>query len=339
MIIALDAAGVGREPTPVIDGAVQAATARGVGLVLAGPAERIRAELTARGVSASDPRFEILDAPQELSPGDDPETACRVKPRTAVMLCAELVASGRAAGMVTSAPRAAAIAAAAWHVKRVPGVLRAALAVPVPTPKGVCVVLDAGAAPDAKPWHLAQFAALGSAFSRSCFGVSRPTVGLLCAGDGGEDWGETLKEAAAQLKALGDAYVGPLPARELMTGKADVAVCDAFAGGAVLQAAEGAAAAVVGVLKSELGATWQSRLAALALRGPLSRVGKMTGCGAQTCGVLLGLDGVAVLCRRPDSARAVAEAVASAARYAEAGLVKALHEATTDAAVPQPARI
>ncbi|MEK7381949.1 MAG: phosphate acyltransferase, partial [Elusimicrobiota bacterium] len=58
MKIALDTAGGDHGLAPNIDGAVQAANAWGVELILVGPANKIRAELSTRGVAQDDPRFE-----------------------------------------------------------------------------------------------------------------------------------------------------------------------------------------------------------------------------------------------------------------------------------------
>ena len=64
MRIALDAVGGDFGLPPNIEGAIQAANAFGVELLLTGPAGQIRAELSARGIAAGDPRFEIVDAKQ-----------------------------------------------------------------------------------------------------------------------------------------------------------------------------------------------------------------------------------------------------------------------------------
>ena len=152
MKIALDAVGGDHGLAPNIDGAVQAANAFGVELVLVGPEEPIRAELSSRGIGPGDSRFEIADAPDLVGMNEEPVAACRAKPRSSIMVCAELVAAGRAAGMVSAGNSGATMAAVTlWHLKRIPGILRPAIAVPIPTSKGVTVLLDAGANVDCKP--------------------------------------------------------------------------------------------------------------------------------------------------------------------------------------------
>ncbi|NNN05267.1 MAG: phosphate--acyl-ACP acyltransferase, partial [Elusimicrobia bacterium] len=166
MKIALDAVGGDFGLATNIDGAVQAANAFGVEPVLVGPAAKIAAELSARGV-AGDKRFEIVDAPDLIAMDEEPASACRAKPKSSIMVCAELVAAGRAAAMFSAGNSGATMAAVTlWHLKRIPGILRPAIAVPIPTSRGVTVLLDAGANVDCKPWHLVQFAMMGSLLAR-----------------------------------------------------------------------------------------------------------------------------------------------------------------------------
>jgi glycerol-3-phosphate acyltransferase PlsX len=340
--IALDAVGGDQGLTPNIDGAVQAATAFGVELVLVGPAEKIRAELSSRGIGAGDSRFEVVDAPDVIGIDEDPASACRAKPRASVMTCAELVAAGRADGMVSAGHSGATMAAVTlWHIKRIPGVLRPAIAVPVPTPKGVTVLLDAGANVDCKPWHLVQFALMGSLLARHAYGVQNPTVGLLTIGEEDGKGNDLVKESFVQLKASGLNFAGSVEGRDVPSGKTDVVVCDGFVGNIVVKTIEGTAAAVVNGLKAELTSKWKYTLPALALRGPFSRMKRKMSYDEYGGAPLVGVNGVVVICHGASNARAIAHAVRAAAKTAESGLVSALKEALAPDAVPaaEPARI
>ena len=328
MKIALDAAGGDHGLTPNIDGAVTAANAFGVELVLVGPEKNIRAELSARGIGSGDARFEIVDAPDAVGMDEEPAAACRAKPRSSVMVCAELVAAGRAAGMVSAGPAGATVAAVTlWHLKRVPGILRPAIAVPIPTPNGVAILLDAGANVDCKPWHLVQFAMMGSLLARHVYGVDKPTVGLLSIGAEEGKGSDLVKEAFVALKAAGINFAGAVEGRDVPAGKTDVVVCDGFVGNVLVKTMEGTAAAVVNLLKAELTASWRYKIPALALRGPFSRMKKKM--SPDECGgaPLVGVNGVVIVCHGSSSARAIASAVRAAAKSVESGFVAALREA------------
>lgn len=341
MKIALDAVGGDHGMTPNIDGAVQAANAFGVELVLVGPAERIRAELSSRGIGAGDPRFEVVDAPDLVAMDEEPVSACRAKPRSSIMVCGELVAAGRAAGLVSAGHSGATLAAVTlWHLKRIPGVLRPAIAVPVPTARGVSILLDAGANVDCKPWHLVQFAVMGTLLARHAYGIEKPTVGLLTIGEEENKGNELVKEAFVQLKASGLDFAGAVEGRDIPAGKTDVVVCDGFVGNVVVKTMEGTAAAVVNLLKAELTGSWRYKLPSLTLRGPFSRMKKKMNPDEYGGAPLVGVNGVVIICHGSSNARAIAHAVRAAAKTAESGMVAALHSAlASEAAAQETARL
>jgi len=339
--IALDAVGGDHGLTPNIDGAVQAANAFGVELVLVGPAEAIRAELSARGIGPGDARFEVVDAPDAVGMTEEPAGACRAKPRSSIMVCSELVASGRAAGMVSAGNSGATMAAATlWHLKRIPGILRPAIACPIPTAKGVTILLDAGANVDCKPWHLVQFAKMGSLLAKHLYGIENPSVGLLTIGEEEGKGNDLVKETFHQLKACGLNFAGAVEGRDVPAGKTDVVVCDGFVGNVLVKTMEGTAAAVVNLLKEELTGSWRYKLPALALRGPFSRMKKKMSPDEYGGAPLVGVNGVVIVSHGSSNARAIAHAVRAAAKTAESGLVAALREtAASEAERPEHAQI
>ncbi|MFI5346535.1 MAG: phosphate acyltransferase PlsX [Elusimicrobiota bacterium] len=332
MKIALDAVGGDHGLTPNIDGAVLAANAFGVELVLVGPAEKIAAELSARGVGAGDPRFEVVEAPEIVEMTEEPAAACRAKPNSSIMVCAQLVASGHAAGMVSAGNSGATMVAALWHLKRVPGVLRPAIAVPIPTPKGVTVLLDAGANVDCKPWHLVQFATMGTLLARHLYGIAQPTVGLLTIGEEEGKGNDLVKEAYPHLKNSGLNFAGSVEGRDVPAGKTDVVVCDGFVGNVVIKTMEGTAAAVVGLLKNELTSSWRYKLPALLLRGPFARMKRKMSYDEYGGAPLVGVNGVAIVCHGSSNARAISHAVRAAAKAADSGFVAQLREAAREEA-------
>lgn len=328
MKIALDAVGGDHGLTPNIDGAVQAANAFGVELVLVGPAAAIRAELSARGVGEGDPRFEVVEAPDVVGMDEEPAAACRAKPAASVMVCAQLVAAGKAAGFVSAGNSGATMVAALWHLKRVPGILRPAIAVPIPTPKGVTVLLDAGANVDCKPWHLVQFAVMGELLARHLYGIPEPTVGLLTIGEEEGKGNDLVKESCPHLKTSGLNFFGSVEGRDVPSGKTDVVVCDGFVGNVLIKTMEGTAAAVVGLLKAELTSSWRYKLPALLLRGPFARMKKKMSYDEYGGAPLVGVNGVAIVCHGSSNARAIAHAVRAAAKAADSGYVALLREAS-----------
>jgi glycerol-3-phosphate acyltransferase PlsX len=324
--IALDAVGGDFGLAPNIDGAVHAANAFGVEPILVGPAEKIAAELSARGV-AGDRRFEIVEAPDLVEMHEEPTAACRAKPRSSIMVCGDLVAGGKAAGLVSAGHSGATMASTTlWNLKRIPGILRPAIAAPIPTSRGVTVLLDAGANVDCNPWHLVQFAAMGSILAKHLYGLENPTVGLLTIGEEEGKGNELVKETFPLLKDSGLNFVGSVEGRDIPAGKTDVVVCDAFVGNVVIKTMEGTAAAIVGLLKSEILSSWRYKLAGMVLKGPLTRLKRRMSYDEYGGAPLLGVNGIVVICHGASNSRAIAHALKAAKILAESGLITALRE-------------
>ena len=87
MHVAIDAMGGDFGPGAVVDGAIVAARHLGVGLVLVGRAELLRAEV-ARHADHQALDVRIVDAPDAEGMGDSPAAALRKYPRASLRVAA-----------------------------------------------------------------------------------------------------------------------------------------------------------------------------------------------------------------------------------------------------------
>jgi glycerol-3-phosphate acyltransferase PlsX len=310
--IALDAMGGDHAPSETVAGAVEAAK-RGVDVVLVGDGQALEAELDKHETS-----LPIVDAPELIGMGDDPRRALREKPDASISVAAKMVADGSAAGFVSAGSTGAAMAAAAILIGRAPGVSRPAIASIWPTPGSPTMVLDAGANPEVKPEHLAQFGIMGSVATQVLLGVDRPRVGLLSIGEE-KGKGRDLERAAYDLLEAGPThFVGNLEGRDIATDKADVIVTDGFTGNIFLKTTEGAAKLVSEYFLealSDLPADVQEQVFP-ALAAVRKRMDYETYGGAQ----LLGVKSVTVISHGSSTRVAIANALTMAKEGAEKDL-------------------
>lgn len=326
-MLALDACAGDFGAPPNIDGAIAAANRLGVKIALVGPAAVISAELGRRGVSADDPRFELVDAPDVIAMDEEPASACRAKPRASIMVCAELVASGRAQGLVSVGHSGATMVAALWHLKRVPGVLRPAIATVIPTPARMTVLLDAGANADCKAWHLLQFGVMGTVYCKSVLGIEKPTVGLLSIGEEEGKGNELVKETFPLLKSSGLEFFGTVEGRDIPAGKTDVVVCDGFVGNVCVKLMEGTCSTIFGMLKGALVENPVRKFAALLLQKPFGQMKKRLSYDEYGGAPLLGVNGVAIIAHGGSNAKAVSNALRVASELAAGGVSERIREA------------
>ncbi len=319
--VAVDAMGGDRAPDEIVAGARQAATELGIAVVLVGP----RQELGDTG------GLEVLPASEVISMDEEAARAVRRKKDSSLVRAAEAVRDRRALAMVSAGNTGAAMASALLRMGRLKGVVRPAIATPIPNlVSHPTVLLDAGANAECNPAMLVQFAQMGAAYSSARYAVADPSVALLSIGEESSKGSPLVKEAYGALStAPGVRFIGNVEGRDLLHAVADVVVTDGFTGNVVLKTLEGALTffmeAVLGVIGAD-DATKQAGEVLLPHMAPLAETFDPDNVGGA---MLLGVDGVCVISHGSSSARAIVSAVRVAHDLATGGLVARLTEAVS----------
>ena len=312
--VAVDALGGDQAPGEVILGAL-AAAAEGIEVTLYGPAG-----LDAQGLP-------LVETTEVIEMAEKPAEAVRAKPDSSLVACVRAVADGTAEAAVSAGNTGAMLAAGLLHLRRLPGVLRPAIAVPLPANRGPSVLLDAGANADARPEHLLQFAHMGSVFSEEILDVHRPEVRLLSIGEEDEKGNQLTIEAHRLLREDASLnFAGNAESRDLLRGVADVVVTDGFTGNIVLKLLEGTIGELLGELREEISSTATGKLGGLLIRPAARRMRRRLDPDTYGGAYLLGLRGLAVIAHGNSGRQAVANAIRLAARGAEHRVVERLAE-------------
>jgi glycerol-3-phosphate acyltransferase PlsX len=316
--VAVDAMGGDRGPDEVVAGALEAA-ADGIAPVLYGPAS-----LDARGL-------EHVLAAQVIAMDEKPAEAVRAKPDSSLVAACRAIAEGRADAVVSAGNTGAMLAAGLLEIRRLPGVLRPAIAVPIPARDGPSVLLDCGANADARAEHLLQFAYMGAIFAEEILGLPNPEVRLLSIGEEPEKGNQLTLEAHALLTQSPLNFRGNTESRDLLVKAADVVVTDGFTGNVALKALEGTIRTVIEGLRAEITSTTLGKLGGLLIRPASRRLRRRLDPDTYGGAYLLGLRGLAVIAHGNSSQTAIANAIRLAARGVE-------HDVTGRLAVRLPAR-
>ena len=250
--IAVDALGGDRGPEAIVAGAVEAA---GVEPILFGPAG-----LDTHGL-------ELVPTTQEIAMDEKPAEAVRSKPDSSLVAACRAVGEGRADAVVSAGNTGAMLAACLLEFRRLPGVMRPAIAAPLPAMEGVSVLIDSGANADARPEHLLQFAYMGAIFAEEILGVERPSVRLLSIGEEPEKGNQLTLEAHELLAGSDLRFEGNTESRDLLKGAADVVVCDGFTGNIALKLMEGTIKTFLSALREETLRTRKGKVGGLLIRG------------------------------------------------------------------------
>jgi glycerol-3-phosphate acyltransferase PlsX len=313
-VIALDANGADRGPRNVAEGGRRA----GVPVTIFGPA----AELDG---------FEnVVDAPVAITNDEDPARAVRAKPDASMVQAARAVKEGRAGAFVTSGSTGAALAAGLFHLKRMRGVHRPAVAVRIPIPGRAVLILDSGANVDSRPEWLVQFAYMGAAYMEAVHGVERARVGLLSVGEEPKKGTDEVVEANRVLSGGPLNFAGNVEGNDIAGGELDVIVTDGFTGNVALKAMEGTALTVMGAVRDAVRSGPVSSLGGLLIRKKARRVREELNQDAVGAGILLGLRGLAFVTHGDATPVGVATAVRLAHRAVEEGVVERTEAALRD---------
>jgi glycerol-3-phosphate acyltransferase PlsX len=293
-----------RGPAEIVHGALEAA-GDGIVPVVFGPAS-----LDTHGL-------EHVVAEQVVAMDEKPADVVRAKPDSSLVASCRAIAEGKADAVVSAGNTGAMLAAGLLEIRRLPGVARPAIAVPIPARDGPSVLLDCGANADARPDHLVQFGHMGAIFAEEILGIARPGVRLLSIGEEPEKGNQLTLEARALLAESGLDFRGNAEGRDLLAGAADVVVTDGFTGNVALKTLEGTIRIVIEGLRAEIAASTRGKLGGLlirpAARGLRRRLDPDTYGGAY----LLGLRGLAVIAHGNSSRAAIANAIRLAARGVE----------------------
>ena len=325
MKIAVDAMGGDNAPHAVVAGSVHAAREYGVGIILVGIEQTIQAELKKYPQARTLP-IEIKNAAEVVDMLDSPATVFRRKKDSSIRVANDLVKNGDAVAVISAGHTGAAMATSLFVLGPLEGVERPAIATFMPTMKGTSIVLDVGANVDCKPSHLLQFAIMGEVFAKYLLKNPNPCVGLLSIGEEKTKGNELTKEAFKLLTETSINFIGNVEGRDVMSGKADVVVCDGFIGNVVLKVSEAVAEAIGLMIRENIGDNLVRKLGYIMMR-PVFRALKRRVDYAEYGGApLLGINGISIISHGRSSDRAIKNAIRVAIEFAKSDVNKHIHD-------------
>lgn len=289
-------------------------------VALVGDPERLSRELHRRPHPADS--IDIVPASQVVAMDESPVRALRKKPDSSLAIAVDLVARNEADGVVSAGNTGAFVALAASRLRLIEGVDRPAIATFLPSAHGHVILLDAGANADCRPQVLRQFGLMGSAYAQYVLGRQSPRVALLSIGEEPTKGNEVTKAAHRLLENAPINFVGNVEGNTIFRGEVDVAVCDGFVGNIALKVAEGVGTLVAKGLREQLMRNPLRKLGALLSRPAFEWLRKRTYYGEYGGALLLGVNGVCLVCHGRSSGPAIAKAVQVAQECANNGIVE-----------------
>jgi phosphate acyltransferase len=249
MRIAVDAMGGDHAPEALAEGTLLAMPQCSDELFLIGNGKQL-CELLGHCPGASSIR--TIHASEVIGMGEAGPVAIRKKRGASLSVAMRLLAEGKVEAVVSAGNTAAIVATAKHFVGLLPGLRRPAMAVPLPTPAGKVLLIDAGAQAEANAIHLAQSAALAHQYLKVSRGLSHPRVGLLNIGREALKGIRVIQRAFTLLERSTLQFIGNVEPQELFTDRTDAAICDGFVGNLLLKMYEGLMETLLPFLEAQL---------------------------------------------------------------------------------------
>lgn len=318
--VVLDAMGGDNSPQEIVKGAVDAlAKSSELFVILAGPKERIAAELSGRQYDRE--RVRIEDADEVITLDEAPVSAIQKKKNSSIVRGLMLLREGEADAFVSAGSSGAVLAGGQLKIGRLKGVERTPLATLIPTDTTPSLLLDCGANVDAKPKWLLQFARMGQIYMQEVCGVSAPSVKLVNIGLEEEKGNALIKETKPLIEALPDMnYQGYIEAREIPHHGADVVVTDAFSGNIILKLYEGTGSALIHAVKEGLMTDLWTKIGALLIKPALKKTLKKFDASEHGGAPLLGLKALVVKCHGNATRKEICNALLQCESFVKLGI-------------------
>lgn len=320
LVIALDAMGGDHAPQVVVAGADLARERfPDLQFALFGERERLAPLLRSRRRLAEVTTIE--HTPDWVDADTKPSQALRQGRNTSMRLAIDAVRDGRAGAAVSAGNTGALMALSKFVLRTLPGIERPAIASLMPTRRSETVFLDLGANAECDAANLVQFAVMGEVFARAVLGVTKPTVGLLNIGTEEVKGHETIRRAAAMLRAsdLPIEFRGFVEGTDLTSGTVDVIATDGFTGNVALKVAEGTVGLYTRFLREAFKSSLLSRLGYTLAKPSLQLLRQRLDPRRYNGAMFLGLNGVVVKSHGSTDALGFANAIGVAVDLVQQG--------------------
>jgi len=237
--VAIDAMGGDHAPQEIVSGALAAAVADEGYLepILVGPQDILEAELAKHDTSGLPIR--CVNATSFINADEkSPALAARRKPDSSLAIATKLVKSGEADALLGATATGSLVTSALQYLGMIEGIDRPVIGGVLSSLAPKTVIFDLGVNMDCKPHHLLTFAIIGTVYAKMFLDIPNPTVALLNVGIEEGKGNRLVRQAYSLLKESNLNFIGNVEGNAVLSGDANVIVCDAFVGNCIFKLAE-----------------------------------------------------------------------------------------------------
>ena len=318
--IAIDAMGGDYAPQEIVLGAMAAAREGYVEPILVGPLSILEEELAKHDTSSLPIR--CINADSFIKEGENPALAVRRKPSSSIAVATKLVKSGEADAMIGATATGSLVTCALQHLGMIEGINRPVIGGVLSSLAPKTAIFDLGVNMDCKPHHLLTFAVIGTVYARMFLDIPNPTVALLNVGMEEGKGNRLAREAYSLLKESDLNFIGNVEGNSILTGEANVIICDAFVGNCIFKLSESGGRIVADYFLDKMkGYPLLNQL----LRGKVKRgVTSLASSDSLSGGLIWGIDGIVFKMHGNSKASEVVKSIDHARKAVEGNVISCL---------------
>ncbi len=271
--------------------------------------------------------FEFCLADEVVGMHEIPAVAVRQKKNSSLGILIKLLKEKKIDAIVSAGNTGAILGFSMFELGKLEGISRPGLAITFPTETGYSVMIDVGANIHPKMVDYINYGIMGSVFYEVVLRTEKPRVALLNIGTESVKGDEIRQKAYQALKQTDLNFIGNIEGGDIMKGYADVIVSDGFTGNVILKFSEGIVDILWKMLSETVDAVARRRFGKFLVKPAIKDLKAKFNYEEYGGGILLGINGVVIVCHGHSSARALKNAIGLARECITYNIVERIGEA------------
>lgn len=270
----------------------------------------------------------VIDAREVIQMEAGPIEFMRARSSSMHVACDTFVKE-KADALISAGSTGGILSGATLKLKLIPGVERAAILSPFPTKiKGNnVVILDIGANIENNAHQLSQFALVGRLYAQHVYGKSDPKTYLLSNGTEPTKGSHLVKETHKLLvEQKFPNFCGNIEGKQVLSGEADVVVCDGYTGNVLLKSIEGTAKLMSGLLQNAFRRTFLTKIGYLFAKSGIKEMKEIMDYKNTGGAMLAGINGLVIKAHGSSDVKGFSSALEVAYKMADKQVVERLRQ-------------
>lgn len=265
--------------------------------------------------------FDYRIAEEVVGMHEIPTVAVKQKKNSSLGILFTMMKNKEIDGIVSAGNTGAIMGFSFFELRTIEENAKPGLAITLPTEAGYSVLIDVGANIKPRPIDLLYYGIMGSILARIILRKENPRIGLLNVGSESVKGDEIRQKAYQLLKEGVFNFVGNVEGNNLMKGFIDVIVTDGFTGNVILKYSEGIVDTLWQMLKETVDAAMRRKFGHFLVKPAMKDLKAKFSYEEYGGGILLGVNGVVIVCHGHSSPLALKNAINMAKSCVEFNIV------------------